>query len=278
MRPDVTRRIACAVGCEVTSEGAENGEPRVKFECPSGWAAARFLLEAARADVNEPDVRALAARLRRAGGAFAEAVHAFVASEIRFEKEEGEVFQSPMVTLARGAGDCDCQARLVYALLSIGGVPARLAFLHRGGNPLHVLAQAWDRGRWRWLETTVRGARYDEHPLSAARRVGQIRSDVGGAMKEAFMGNERVTVGSVYVVQVGLLKAEPKIGETLEAAGFYAGREVGALGIEAPPHLREPVPNARQTKWIRAVAMRAGEIELPAFGDGVVIQDVWRVA
>jgi hypothetical protein len=105
-------------------------------------------------------------------------VHSFVRNGIVFAREEGEIFQTPRVTISQGFGDCDDHARLVAALLIAGGVPARLAFLHapRGG-PRHVVAQALNGTAWRWLETTL-PARAGEDPRAAALRLRLVRTDL----------------------------------------------------------------------------------------------------
>lgn len=259
--------------------------PFVRLSCPSGWAAARLLLALAREDAFDVALRGLANRLRRFGEDYPRAVHAFISSTIRFEREEGEVFQAPMVTITTGVGDCDCHARLAYALLTLGGVPARLAFLHRGGNPLHVVAQAWDGRAWRWLETTVKGARYAEHPIEAARRVGVIRSDVGGKMREVFMGREVIEAGKAYAMRVGIMDngahALEAMTAALAGAGFRLDEIVDRPPQGAPPPAVEPVANAKATKWARATAtttIKTRDLSLPFYGAGIVIDDVWSLS
>lgn len=299
MRPDRTRLVAGAVGCAVR-EVDEEGGPRVRLACASPWATARLLLELAKEDVREPLIQKFAARIGSLRGDFAANVHTFITRSIRFEREDGEIFQAPMVTIARAAGDCDCHARLAYALLRAGGVAARLAFLHRGRGPLHVLAQAWDvpARAWRWLETTVPGARYSEHPIVAARRTGVLRSDVSGQMEVVYMGEQVIVTGSVYAMRVGFLPNEaaekrPKdkrVAEALARAGFEFGRLIEAVPLGAPPSARDPVANAKETMWLRAVAKMPGiphpgythapgvrNVEFPIFGDGLVLDEPWQV-
>ena len=178
-------------GCELVSFG--ESPRRTRIVCPDGWAAARLLAELSREDLADGRAAPLieiAEELRRAhpnAEDFARAVHAFVMRFVRFERERGEIFQHPAVTLATGVGDCECHSRLVAALLRAGGVPARLALfgrkgawttVERSGNPRHVTAQARVGSQWRWLETTIRGARFGEEPVSSAIRTRAARADV----------------------------------------------------------------------------------------------------
>lgn len=172
-RSQCTLRDARVVG---TARG-----PRVfgRVDCPDGWAAARFLIAAALEDASTPAARNLALELRRnapSDDEFVRAVFDYVRARVRFVREHGEVFARSDVTLENGAGDCDDHARVVYALLKAGGVPARLAFLYRPGErgPRHVVAQGLVEGRWTWLETTL-AAELGEHPYDAAERLGLLK-------------------------------------------------------------------------------------------------------
>jgi hypothetical protein len=153
---------------------------------PDGWAAARLLAKLVTDDVTGDDagmLRELAVRLHGVDPAatpgltghdelvFAMRLHRFVKSAVRFQREQGEVFQTPRATLARRGGDCDDHARLIAALALAGGIPARIAFLHApDGGPRHVTAQVHVGGGWQWLETTVDAAPF-EHPLDAVQRL-----------------------------------------------------------------------------------------------------------
>lgn len=108
-----------------------------------------------------------------------EALHALVKRRARFRPEEGEVFQAPSVTLARGFGDCDDSARLLVVLAREEGYPARLVYFMQGGQPAHVCAQVFLRGAWRWAETSI-DARFGEHPFHASDRLGLERPDIDG--------------------------------------------------------------------------------------------------
>lgn len=161
--------------------------PRVygKVECPDGWAAARYLLASSLSDAATPSARDLALQLRAEAGpddlAYIRRVFDFVKQSVRFVREQGEVFARADVTLNAGAGDCDDHARVVYALLRAGGVPAALAFLYKPGEqgPRHVVALARHDGKWVWLETTI-DAGLGEHPYAAATRLGLLnaRADI----------------------------------------------------------------------------------------------------
>ena len=124
---------------------------------------------------------------RELAAAPAEVQH-FVQRAVQFEREEGELFRSPRVTLAGALGDCDCQARLVVTMLRALGFASRLAFLAADtGNPKHVVAQAWDDNAkaWQWVETTM-DADYAESPVDAAVRLGAMRDDVRDFGRVAF--------------------------------------------------------------------------------------------
>lgn len=180
-------RAARRVGCRLESTALEDidGEPgvRASIDCGDGWTAARLLLALAAEDARTPGARELASTLRAVSGGsdagFARAVHRFVRDRVAFRREDGELFQSPAVTLRRGLGDCDCQFRLAYALARAGGLRASMGLLHdresfgAAGWPSHVAPILHDgAGAW-WAETTV-AARYGEHPMDAARRLGVV--------------------------------------------------------------------------------------------------------
>lgn len=210
-----TVRAATRAGCRIGALG----EPFGAVECGSGWAAARLLVALATEDASTPYVRAMAKRLgagRVSALEYVYRVSLFVRRAVRFEKEVGELFIAPRELLAAGVGDCDDHARLVYALLVAGGVPARLAFLARGSSPAHVAAQAWiasaGGGAWEWVETTV-DAEVGEHPIRAARRTGRIRRDITNAPEE-------VTMADVQISSVAQVQADQ---EALARLGYYVG-------------------------------------------------------
>jgi hypothetical protein len=187
------RRSRCRVRSSAVAQTVTGPRVAGRVECPDGWAAARFLVAASLEDARTAGARDLALSLRSrapSDRAFARAVHAFILEQVAFVREHGEVFSSPSYTLAAGGGDCDDHARVAFALLRAGGVPARLAFMHRAGaaGPSHVLAQALVDGEWQWLETTV-PAEFGEHPYAAAARLGLLkgREDLAGKMQARTM-------------------------------------------------------------------------------------------
>lgn len=230
-----TRRAALRAGCTVGALG----EPFGSLECGDGWAAARLLVALATEDASTGYVRAMARRLgagRVSALEYAARVSLFVRRAVRFEREHGELFIAPRELLAAGVGDCDDHARLVYALLVAGGVPARLAFLSRRGVPLHVASQAWissaDGGRWEWVETTV-DASVGEHPIAAARRTGALRRDITTAPEE-------VTMADVQISTVAQVQQDQ---EALARLGYYAG---AVDGNALSPAMRGAVARAQR--------------------------------
>jgi len=225
-----TEVAAERAGCRVTRIGSPLGA----VDCPSGWAAARLLVGLATADASTPYVGELARALRSGAPssvAYVDRVRRFVQRSVRFEKEVGELFIAPRELLAARVGDCDDHARLAYALLVAGGVPARMAFLARGGHPLHVAAQAWIEdargGRWEWVETTV-AAEVGEEPVAAAVRVGALRRDITTAPEVIAMAD--VQISSVAQVQ--------QDQEALARLGYYHGP---ADGNALSPEMRAAV-------------------------------------
>lgn len=188
------RRAAARARCRVETLGPREtaAGPALagRVVCPNGWAAARLLLAAAAEDARTAGARDLALELRAGSDdeTFARRVFDFVRERVAFVRESGEVFAASWYTLAVGAGDCDDHARLAYALLAAGGVPARLAFLYKPASarlgPSHVVAQAGVGGAWRWLETTI-GAEFGEEPFRAAERLGLRlrRSDIASGVR-----------------------------------------------------------------------------------------------
>lgn len=178
-------RAAMRCGCRVIGRGTFNDGgrvwPVVQMECPDNVSAIRFLNEAAELDANDPEVRDLALRLRRAHPEpvpFLQAVQAFVKAGTRFVREARETFQHTIYTLKRRAGDCDDHARAVAALAIAGGAKGRVVGVQNSrGKVAHVAPVVFDGMRWRWAETTVNAA-FGEHPRAAAKRLGVIRPDI----------------------------------------------------------------------------------------------------
>lgn len=219
------RRSAAVARCVVRS-AAEQDTPHGRravahVVCPDGWGAARFLLAQSIADSRTAAARILALEIRRGARSeedFARAVFRYVQDRVQFVREPGEVFARADYTLASGGGDCDDHARVVYALLRAGGLPARLNFLFQRGDrgPRHVVAQALlSRWGWTWLETTA-AAEFGEHPYKAALRLGIIGSRNDIASEERPMtekdlgpipsGFEHRTTSAQFAKDVGALR------------------------------------------------------------------------
>jgi transglutaminase-like putative cysteine protease len=88
----------------------------------------------------------------------AAALHEYVQSNIRYVKdvEGAETIQTPLVTLAQAAGDCDDQAILLATLLNAIGHPTRLVAAGFNGSPdfEHVWAETKIGPSWYAADTT----------------------------------------------------------------------------------------------------------------------------
>jgi Transglutaminase-like superfamily/Putative peptidoglycan binding domain len=232
------RRAALRARCSVdalelrdTSAG-----PRAvgRVTCRDGWAAARMLLALAIEDSQTPGARDVALSIRQqapSDAAFARAVHAFVKDRVRFVREAGEVFQGSAYTLTMGAGDCDDHARVVYAIARAGGLPVRMAFLHKGQGPTHAAAQICAPS-CAWAETTV-DADYGEDPIEAAKRLGLLTSR-GDLTQEV----RTMTEKDLAPVPAGYVHANPpeRVAADVSALarlGYVAG-DSEALGAVDP--------------------------------------------
>lgn len=168
------------------------GEPvRAFVQLHGPWDAPALLERLAKEDAADPAVREIARAAARANAepaARARALHAFVQRRVKFERENGEVFRSTAVTLDRGAGDCDDSARALVALALAAGLRARLAYLVRDDQPVHVYAELHDGAQWQPAETTI-AATFGEAPLAAARRLGiKHRADLNGTPRHLDLG------------------------------------------------------------------------------------------
>lgn len=190
--PDDLRRAAAGTGLvleqleQLDIEGEPTWVARWSFDDP--WDAAVLLQERSDEDSTDPvvdqwSIAILRATVREMGrqmsgptvtpdvhDAYARALHANVQSQIKFRRERGEKFLGARVTIARGVGDCDDHASLLYALAAAGDVPARLVFFECDEQPVHVVAQLKTSEGWQWAETTI-PARFGEEPLSALMRL-----------------------------------------------------------------------------------------------------------
>lgn len=94
---------------------------------------------------------------------------------------ETPIYTPPLMTWARGAGDCKSSATLLAALAEGVGCPSRLVAMgHDPSDPSHVCCQLKPLGAWLWAETTIPGAMLGEHPVDAALRLEpNARADLG---------------------------------------------------------------------------------------------------
>jgi transglutaminase-like putative cysteine protease len=169
-------------GCRVRHDAARGG--MLLIDCPTYEARAQLVdVFAWRDAFHDGALRLLALELAHdlpafADEAIARRIHARVRDRVRFIKEAGDCIQDPLVTWGYAAGDCDCSTRLVLALCRSLGVQVELvAFLVRaegaGGDEVRHACPAWQRapGELVWMETTLPGAQFGEHPVTAARRL-----------------------------------------------------------------------------------------------------------
>lgn len=204
-----------------------------RVSCDDGWAAARFLLALAEEDAVTPGARAIAAELRRRyprDEDFARALHAFVRSRVRFERERGEVFQNGGFTLKIGYGDCDDHFRLLHAIARAGALPSALAALHHGDDapeeirgPSHAVGVLGLPDGWVWAETTV-DAELGEHPLDAAIRLGllQARGDLAREVRIMTEEKDLAPVPAGFVSRSTPEQFQRDV-QALERLGFHAG-------------------------------------------------------
>jgi hypothetical protein len=240
-------RACSRVGCQVVSLaiGPTPDGPHAigQIECRTGWRAARLLVALMVEDAKSPGGRRLAAELRRVApgdGDYARLVQTFVKKRVRFQRERGEVFTGGGYTLAVGFGDCDDHARLVGALGLAGGLPAKLAFLHAGGPPKHVLAQLGVAGIWEWAETTI-DARFGENPLAAVDRLGiaQGRTDI--AREVVTMSDQDLNAPPPDYVSKNPPEQVKLDAEALSRLGYLAACETLAEGDPADMNFRRAV-------------------------------------
>lgn len=172
MNAAASRRIAQQVGCTLIKDGKN----RLLWECNDPATVVKLLSALADEDAKHPMVRALARRLFEASGrnpkVFARNLHKLILDRVEWRREQPETFRHTLFTLRHGYGDCDDMARAIKAISKAAGVPARMVILNNtDGEPAHAVSQLNPAGDWRWLETSI-DARYGEHPLKAARRLG----------------------------------------------------------------------------------------------------------
>jgi len=186
-REDIQRAIA-GTGCVLRPDPASGG--MLAIDCPTFEARAELVdIFAWRDAYYDGDLHLLAREITRRcppdAESFARTIHAEVRDRIRFVEECGDKIQESLVTWNLAAGDCDCHARLVLALLRSLKIQACLVgFLvdgagSVGGPEVKHAAPTWERtpGDFVWMETTL-PARFGEHPLDAAERLFVQREDL----------------------------------------------------------------------------------------------------
>lgn len=242
------RRAAQRAGCvvnELAIRDTSLGRRAVgKVTCLDGWGAARLLLAQAIEDSETAGARDLALQLRRqapSDEAFARYVQRYVKENVAFVRERGEVFTGSAYTLGSKGGDCDDHARLVYALATAGGLDAVLAFLHHPApfdEPTHAVAQLCVQGQCTWAETTI-DARFGEHPLDAAKRLGLLdaREDLATEvriMSEKSLGSQEEADQRAMFLAGFLCEDENPSRESIKAAQRAMGGGLVVDGILGP--------------------------------------------
>lgn len=222
------RRAATRAQCSVDILAPIHGHVQGHVVCRDGWAGARLLYELAREDARTPGARRLAVELRGADDddAYAKKLQRFVQDNIEFRHEQGEIFQGLGYTLEHRYGDCDDHARVVAALAWAGGLPARMGFLHAGGDPSHVAALLGPYGEFSWAETTL-AARYGEHPLAAAKRLRLLDAREDLSTKTVVMSDD----GHLGA----LVPKEPPVHTADLPDEFFAGLKQIANELEFEP-------------------------------------------
>ena len=134
-----------------------------------------------REGARSPNIRALALHIVRGVAnrdypAQIRAIYEWVRQYIAFRGEHAETLQSPELTVRLAAGDCDCQATLLAALL--GSIGFKTRFVTVAGDPAepdefsHVYLEVKDRqsGQWVPLDTTEQNAVPGWAPTKVTRR------------------------------------------------------------------------------------------------------------
>lgn len=223
----VTRRIASAVGCRLLRD--ERGQ--LLWECDDQKKVVKLLRLLADRDAKHPQVRRFASRLLEASGgdaaAFSRGVHRMFLQNIEWRREDPETFQHTLFTLQKRYGDCDDHGRAIVALHKAVNIPARLVvFNNQEGQAAHAVAQAAPDGeRWRWVETSV-AARYGEHPMKAAARLG-LRSRLNFAAPK-LNGVQRCTCESQGM---GVVITPDKSDSTATVALVSIALDAGLFGV-----------------------------------------------
>lgn len=222
-----TRRIAAAVGCRLLRD--DRGQ--LLWECDDQKKVVKLLRLLSARDARHPQVRRFAERLFEASGGdpleFSKGVHRMFLKNIEWRREEPETFQHTLFTLQKKYGDCDDHGRAIFALHRAVNIPARIVvFQNQEGQAAHAVSQvAPDGERWRWVETSV-AARYGEHPMRAAARLG-LRSRLNFAAPK-LNGVQRCTCQSQGM---GVVITPDKGDSTATVAMISIALDAGLFGV-----------------------------------------------
>jgi transglutaminase-like putative cysteine protease len=189
-REEIQRAIE-ASGCKVRADPVRGGFYSV--DCPTYQARAEVVnLLAWRDGLYRGDVYELGRELVRylpdkRPELLARRIHQAVRDRVHYVGEAGDVVQDPIDTWEWAMGDCDCHTRLVLALLRSLGVECALwPFTDEderpgpGGRHVKHVCGVWEcrPGAFVWMETTLPGAQFGEHPRAAAERLFAHRTDL----------------------------------------------------------------------------------------------------
>lgn len=110
-----------------------------------------------------PDVRNLALRIVRDAGldtrdkpAMAQTIGRWVQDNITYIHELPERFQTPEVTIATAAGDCDDMNILIGALVEAIGVPVGVIAMEVNGAWRHIFPAAWIKDAFLPLDASLK--------------------------------------------------------------------------------------------------------------------------
>jgi Transglutaminase-like superfamily len=141
-------------------------------------------------------------------------IHAFVQRRVRFLDGPVQRWARPERTIRGGYGDCGNSTRATISLARLAGLPSRLRWFTssvRGVGPLgarprpfpvHVVAEIGDlANRWHWAEASI-PARFGEHPLRAAARLG-IMADLKEDKRSILVPDDTPTTPALRKPRIG---------------------------------------------------------------------------
>lgn len=163
----------------------------------------------------------------------------WVKSNIEFRGEDGEVIQTPLVTLQLQAGDCDDHSTLIAALLRTLGFQVRFntvaADAESPGEFTHVFAEVLDptTGQWTALDSTVPGS----YPGWRPEQV--YRAKAWRGMGDAFAYTDSTTGGDVFAQDV-----VPLVSPLTQALAYKIAGTTPVVANASFGNLFSPTPNA----------------------------------